>query len=121
MRMRSFALFTLPVSLLFAACGSESEVERETGDSAEAEGEILGGTISDEMIPLGHLRSQSPPLKEAPDTDSPPAAAEANTAAPPQDAPGDTIEAEDPVTATDPADASPSAETPVGEDETSEI
>lgn len=34
-----------------------------------AEGEVLGGTISDAMIPLDQLRSQSPPLRVAPNGD----------------------------------------------------
>ena len=33
---------------------------------------MIGGTISDAMIPLDRLRSQSPPVREAP---SPPSAA----------------------------------------------
>ena len=64
--MKTFSACSLSLALLLVACGSEPDVPRETGDAAEAEGEVLGGSISDEMIPLGALKSQSPPLKEAP-------------------------------------------------------
>lgn len=53
-----------PLALL-AACG-DGEVVREEGGAAEAEGEVLGGTISDDMLPLDSLRSQSPPLRSDP-------------------------------------------------------
>ena len=32
-------------------------------DDATARGEVLGGTISDDMLPLDTLQSQSPPLE----------------------------------------------------------
>ena len=57
----------LPLSLLITACDSESDVAREAGSSEEAEGEVLGGSISDDMLPLGELKSQSPPLRESGD------------------------------------------------------
>ena len=45
-----------------AACESESAPPPVEDDGrATAEGEVLGGTISDEMLPLDTLRSQSPP------------------------------------------------------------
>lgn len=62
MRMLGTAL--LAATLLLGACGDEAEVERETGGAAEAEGEVLGGTISDDMLPLESVRSQSPPLRD---------------------------------------------------------
>ena len=44
------------------ACESESAPPPVEDDGrATAEGEVLGGTISDEMLPLDTLRSQSPP------------------------------------------------------------
>ncbi len=50
---------------LLSACGSDAPTE-ETASEAErdAKGEVLGGTISDDMLPLDRLRSQSPPLRE---------------------------------------------------------
>lgn len=50
--------------LVVAACGDETASE--TGDpdtGGEAAGEVLGGTISDEMIPLDQLTSTSPPAE----------------------------------------------------------
>ena len=63
--MKNFAAFAMPVLMLVSACNDGSEIARETGDAKEAEGEVLGGSISDDMLPLGELKSQSPPLKEA--------------------------------------------------------
>ena len=49
--------------LTLTACGDEAgePISNETG--GEAAGEILGGTISDEMIPLEELTSTSPPAQ----------------------------------------------------------
>jgi len=50
--------------LALTACGGgaeETAAERKT-----AAGEVLGGTISDAMLPLDTVQSQSPPLREAP-------------------------------------------------------
>lgn len=52
------------LAFALAACGDQTEDNAGTGD---AEGEVLGGTISDEMLPLGTIRSQSPPLRTDPD------------------------------------------------------
>ncbi|MEX0342931.1 MAG: hypothetical protein AB3N06_10110 [Erythrobacter sp.] len=54
---------------LLAACGGdtpaeESAVEAERG----AKGDVVGGTISDDMLPLDRLRSRSPALREEPAT-----------------------------------------------------
>ncbi|MCL4671768.1 MAG: hypothetical protein KJZ64_02275 [Sphingomonadaceae bacterium] len=56
-------LLVLPLALL-AACdkGTDNAAPAER----RAEGEVLGGTISDDMIPLEQLRSQSPPMRAAP-------------------------------------------------------
>jgi hypothetical protein len=52
--------FALPVALLLlAACQSEPDALTAEG-GGQAEGEVLGGSISDEMIPLEQLRSQAP-------------------------------------------------------------
>lgn len=54
-------------ALMLSACEDEPEVAVDN-DGREASGEILEGTISDEMIPLDQIRSQ-PPL--AVQTDAP--------------------------------------------------
>ena len=50
-----------PLALLAACSGSgEKGPERKT-----AAGEVLGGSISDSMLPLDTVQSQSPPLRES--------------------------------------------------------
>lgn len=49
----------VPLALL-AACGGDSADE---GDGRSATGEVLEGTISDDMLPLDQLQSE-PPLLE---------------------------------------------------------
>lgn len=61
-RFRALSLAP-PLALALAACGGsgdEAEGERKT-----AAGEVLGGTISDDMLPLDTVTSQSPPLRES--------------------------------------------------------
>ena len=53
----------MALSLVLAGCGSSDGVET-TEEGAKAQGEILGGTISDEMVPLEEVRSASPPAKK---------------------------------------------------------
>lgn len=47
-----------------AACGSGDAPA--TADGADAQGDIRGGTISDAMLPLDQLKSESPPMRPAP-------------------------------------------------------
>tara|TARA_B100000678_G_scaffold282287_2_gene280999 strand:+ start:2252 stop:2509 length:258 start_codon:yes stop_codon:yes gene_type:complete len=50
-----------PLALLLAACGGgEDAPEAEATEDAGPQGEVRGGTISDAMLPVGTLRSQSP-------------------------------------------------------------
>ncbi|MFN2099845.1 hypothetical protein [Altererythrobacter sp. MF3-039] len=49
-------------TLMLAGCGEE-KVDRSSDDDRTASGEVRGGTISDEMLPLDTIRSQSPPLR----------------------------------------------------------
>lgn len=61
------AVPALGALLLFSACEEqEAEAPRETAQGGEAAGEVLGGTISDDMLPLERLRSQSPPMEREP-------------------------------------------------------
>ncbi|MFA9200437.1 MAG: hypothetical protein ACEQR8_04500 [Cypionkella sp.] len=48
-------------AFLLAACGGKPDPEAERRTAA---GEVLGGTISDDMLPLDTVTSQSPPLRE---------------------------------------------------------
>ena len=45
-----------------ASCGDKPETGKERPTAA---GEVLGGTVSDAMLPLDTVRSQSPPLRGA--------------------------------------------------------
>lgn len=48
-------------ALLLSACSSEDEGTARTSEQGgKAAGEVLGGTISDDMIALEQLRSQAP-------------------------------------------------------------
>ena len=66
----TFAKFAAPCCgalLLLTACEEETaQAPRESEQGGKAAGEVLGGTISDDMLPLERLRSQSPPLEAAP-------------------------------------------------------
>ncbi len=60
--MRRAACPALALILILSACG-----EAKVGDGKErktAAGEVLGGSISDAMLPLDEVQSQSPPLRE---------------------------------------------------------
>lgn len=53
----------LPViaALALASCGGDPAEVDEPNEDATARGEVLGGTISDDMLPLDTVTSQSPP------------------------------------------------------------
>ncbi len=55
----------LIAALALTACGKEA-APPQGDDNRRAEGEIQGGSISDAMIPLDTLTSQSPPMKRRP-------------------------------------------------------
>lgn len=52
---------------LLAACGGEQESVVE--DERSAFGEVLPGSISDDMLPLDHVRSQAPFVQARPNTE----------------------------------------------------
>lgn len=60
-------LFAMPLVIALGACGSDADNGSgdAAGDDASARGEVLGGTISDDMIPLDQLKSRSAPLKQS--------------------------------------------------------
>ena len=52
-------------SLALAACGDDPAPSGEQGEeNLDARGEVLGGTISDDMLPLDTVTSQSPSQAE---------------------------------------------------------
>lgn len=101
MMLRSARCLALALAPLLAACGSGSAPATDKG--AAAQGEILGGTVSDSMLPLDDLRSESPPMKPSP---AAAAADDGTTAGASEAEAGDGAS-----TATDPAPAAPAADT----------
>ena len=63
---RGFPL-VLALALGLAACGDDAAEAPAEGDERGARGEVLGGTISDDMIPLDQLQSQSAPQNQSGD------------------------------------------------------
>ena len=63
------APLALALALLAAACGDEAAAPAEQGGAAS--GEVLAGSVSDAMIPLGQLESEAPlaPLQGPAPTD----------------------------------------------------
>ncbi|OZA94118.1 MAG: hypothetical protein B7X57_02645 [Erythrobacter sp. 34-65-8] len=80
-------LLALPI---FALVACEQAPENAAPAGARAEGEVLGGSISDEMIPLDQLRSQSPPLRVQPATGSGQVSSDDDGGTEPQGAPPET-------------------------------
>ncbi|MEZ5694050.1 MAG: hypothetical protein R3D99_09455 [Altererythrobacter sp.] len=56
----------LAATALLAACSGSDDAPA-AADGASAQGEILEGSISDEMIPVDQVRSQSPRAASEPD------------------------------------------------------
>jgi hypothetical protein len=56
--MTRSAMFALALALLASACTEDAAVPTEEGGAAA--GEVLGGEISDAMIPLEQIESQAP-------------------------------------------------------------
>tara|TARA_B100000678_G_scaffold72527_1_gene59565 strand:+ start:1189 stop:1410 length:222 start_codon:yes stop_codon:yes gene_type:complete len=58
--MTRFALLLPAAVLLLSACSDEKTPEANATEEAGPQGQVYGGTISDAMLPLGELESQSP-------------------------------------------------------------
>lgn len=71
---QTFILLSLSAAL--SACGKQEAGGGPAGDDARARGEVLGGTISDEMIPLDQLKSRAAPMRASPKPGGTDAAAE---------------------------------------------
>lgn len=93
-------LLVLPLILAVAACGDSSEGAQ--GERKTAAGEVLGGSISDAMLPLDKVTSQGPPLRESGSGSS-----ERKPSSEPADAPE---ESEDAADASGEAEAAPAEE-----------
>ena len=61
--MRVASLIGLMTLMALSAC---NDAKKSTGDERKtAAGEVLGGSVSDAMLPLDTVQSQSPPLRES--------------------------------------------------------
>lgn len=60
--MNARRLALLPLIVALAACGGSEE--RAEGERKTAAGEVLGGSISDDMLPLDTVTSESAPLRK---------------------------------------------------------
>lgn len=74
MRAKLAIAALLPLALL-AACGGGDSGTADEDDARSASGEVLEGTISDSMLPLGETTSQ-PPLVAPPRATAAPSDAE---------------------------------------------
>ncbi|MBX7539838.1 hypothetical protein [Qipengyuania sphaerica] len=57
--MKRFAFVAIAYCAL-AGCGDDPAPAQQADDDATARGEVLGGTITDDMLPLDTVTSQSP-------------------------------------------------------------
>ena len=62
MKLKLAPVLVAPL-LLLAACEDEAAQVDTSATGGKAEGEVLGGTISDDMLPLEELTSTSPPAE----------------------------------------------------------
>lgn len=102
-------LLAVSAALLLAAC-EDSAAPETTAQGGEVTGDVLGGTISDDMIAMEQLQSQSPPAKIVPQEGGPAASAapeEPTNQAPPEGNPDPGASAGAPVV---PAPAEPAPE-----------
>lgn len=90
-------------ALALGACDS-SDPAQTAPSGNRAEGEVLGGTISDDMIPLDSLRSQSPPLRPAADAATGEAGDNAASTASGDNSPDEGADADGPAADPEPAD-----------------
>ena len=105
MMIRS-ALLLVAATAILSGCGDDAPpAETEVEAERNAKGEVIGGTISDAMIPLDRLRSQSPPVREAPSQPS--------AAGPASEAPSEPEEASEP--APTPVAAQEAGDDPAGD------
>lgn len=66
---RILTALALPAALLVAGCENEGEVAKPADQAPAAASEILGGSISDDMIDYETLQSRAPTIAEEPEPD----------------------------------------------------
>ena len=65
---RAIAVLALPLACLaLAGCDKDPEVAEDAAEEGNVSGEVLEGTISDDMLPLDELRSAAPPAEVVPE------------------------------------------------------
>lgn len=67
--MHKLTLAALGMGLALTACGPKEDAGMEN-QVADAEGEVLGGSINDDMLPLDTVTSTSPPMAATSGEDS---------------------------------------------------
>ena len=67
--MKRFAMIAA-ASLALAACSDDPAPVEDSEENLDARGEVLGGTISDAMLPLDTVTSQAPSQAEEAGSDS---------------------------------------------------
>ena len=67
--MKRFAMIAI-ASLALAACSDDPAPVEGSEENLDARGEVLGGTISDDMLPLDTVTSQAPSQAEEAGADS---------------------------------------------------
>ena len=107
--MKRFAMIAT-ASLALAACSDDPAPVEGSEENLDARGEVLGGTISDDMLPLATQTSQAPPLRQESGEDSPSASSDSDAAEPASDNEGEASPAE-------PAEPAASAEDAETDDE----
>ncbi|WP_298463804.1 hypothetical protein [uncultured Erythrobacter sp.] len=66
--MKRATILLAPLLLLATACEDSADPDTGTTEQGgEVAGDVLGGSISDDMIPLEELQSQSPPAERSAD------------------------------------------------------
>lgn len=112
MKSRLWLAAALVPLVTLAACGGSDETE--SGEGADATGEVFAPTVSDAMIPTDQLRSAPPLLRTQP---APVAGGDEEEVGAMEQAFGDdeTDAAPEPAPAPAPQDASPPPAAPAGE------
>ena len=91
--MKRFAMIAA-ACLALAACSDDPAPVEGSEENLDARGEVLGGTISDDMLPLDTVTSQSP--SQAQESSAPAASAAPAASQPAQETPAEAAQPADP-------------------------